>query len=357
MATTKPRQSEDIKVFAQRFQKDLQAFLDERVRSLSVHTTDAMKLAKNAAQFSLRPGKRMRPYLAAMTARAYGVPDDACLRLGVALELFHDFALVHDDIMDRSDERRGMPTVHKLYEAEHERKRWKGDGKQYALSSAILCGDLLYTWAEMALTTVHTTPESKHTLFDKYHVMKEEVILGQTLDTTMSVLPKGVSRKQLLEVIALKSGRYSIGRPILMGYALGGEDINDSTVLEATEPLGLAFQIQDDILGTFGDPKKTGKSIDSDIREGKMTILAWEARKRIEKATDQAVWDRAFGNLNATQKDIDVIRRLMVDTGSLVYVKELSKQLIEKSIEYAYQLPRITDFFIELAKTLEVRET
>ncbi|MFA5129531.1 MAG: polyprenyl synthetase family protein [Patescibacteria group bacterium] len=352
----KPLEQEDINGFAKRFQVELQTYLNERMSRSPVQTTDAKKLAQNSAQFVLRPGKRMRPYLAAMTARAFKVDEDVCIRLGIALELFHDFALVHDDIMDRSDERRGMPTMHKLYEAEHARKKWRGDAPHYGLSSAILSGDLLYSWADDAISTLHVNETTLRHVIKAFNVMKEEVILGQTLDATIAVLPKGISRKQLLDVLALKSGRYSIGRPILIGYALAGQDVDERTVLDVTEPLGVAFQIQDDILGTFGDPKKTGKSIDSDLREGKETILAWETRRRMEKEDDKKIWDRAFGNKDATQADLDAMRRIMSETGAYVYVKELAKQLMTKSIESAYQLPRISDFFISLAESLEERE-
>ena len=346
---------DDLRGFQKSFQKPLEQFLSVQTELATVQTIDAKKLMRTISLFVLRPGKRMRPYLAIRTARTYGIHRSKADKLGIALELFHDFALVHDDIMDRSDERRGQKTIHVLFEEEHERKGWKGAKEHYGTSGAILAGDLLHTWADRAVSGCPTDDLIKKKLLCAWSVMQEEVILGQTLDVTAAVLTHGISRKQLLDVLALKSGRYSIGRPILLGYTLAGAHVPERTVLDATEPLGLAFQIQDDLLSTFGNPKITGKSVDSDLKEGKLTILAWETMRRIECDADRKQWNAVFGNPNATKKELDALRKLIMHSGAYTYVQTLSTQLIERSIERAYKLPRISEWFIELARTLEQR--
>jgi geranylgeranyl diphosphate synthase type I len=343
--------------FQSSFQPALESFIADQLESISVRTIDAKKLARSVADLATRSGKRMRPYLAIRTAMACGVSESQALTLGIALELFHDFALVHDDIMDQSSERRGQKTIHAIFEAEHARKNWKGSAEHYGTSSAILAGDLLYTWAERAFDGIQAPDEIRVRLERAWSYMKEEVILGQTMDVITSVLPRGISRKQLLDIQTLKSGRYSIGRPIHLGYLFGGMDVAERTVLDATEPLGIAFQIQDDILGTFGDSKQTGKDIDSDLREGKLTMLVWEAKRRIESEEDRVIWDRVFGNRNATDAELAILRKIIQDTGALVYVKALAKQLIQHSIEHAYELPKISDWFIELAESLDDRSS
>ncbi|MCW1892096.1 MAG: polyprenyl synthetase family protein [Candidatus Uhrbacteria bacterium] len=349
--------SNDQASFQAAFQPALETFVSEQLRHLSVQTIDAKKLARSVADMATRKGKRMRPYLAIRTAMSCGVSEAQALPLGIALELFHDFALIHDDIIDRSAQRRGRPTIHTIFENEHQKKSWKGSAEHYGISSAILAGDLLYTWAERAFDEVRAPDEIRSKLERAWSLMKEEVILGQTMDVITSVLPRGISRKQLLDVQALKSGRYSIGRPILLGYLFGGVDIAERTVLDATEPLGIAFQIQDDIIGTFGDAKQTGKSIDSDLKEGKITMLVWEAQRRIESEEDRAIWERALGNPDATEAELNILRRIIQDTGALVYVRALSEQLVQRSIERAYELPKISNWFIELAESLEGRKT
>lgn len=347
----------ELDMFRKTFQKALETFIKSRVDNLPVRMIDAKKLAKVSASFVVRPGKRMRPYLAIKTATTCNASEEDAMKLGLALELFHAFALVHDDIMDRSEQRRGQPTVHAMYATEHEEKDWKGSSSHYGTSNAILSGDLLYTWAEKAFDGIHSSPEIEHRLSEAWNTMKEEVILGQTLDVVLGSLPHGISRKQLLDVLALKSGRYSIGRPIILGYILAGADFSESAVLAATEPLGLAFQIQDDILGTFGDIKTTGKDTDSDIKEGKMTMLAWEARRRLEETEDLDVWERAFGSANASKEDIEHIRSLMEKTGARVYVETLAEQLIHRAIEKSYELPLIGGWFTTLAESLRLRKT
>lgn len=330
--------------------------MNKQVGEIGISTVDTRKLVKTVNALVLRPGKRMRPYLAVKTASSCGVPMLRAYKLGVAMELFHDFALIHDDIMDNSSERRGSITVHKKYEEEHLSKGWRGSAERFGISNGILAGDLLLAWSEQALDELNLPPEVRDGVYRAWADMKTEVILGQSIDAVTSVLPRGISRRQLLEMLALKSGRYSIGRPILLGYALAGIEVSDATVMEATEPLGLAFQIQDDILGTFGDSRKTGKSTNSDIKEGKITMLAWEAKKRLEKEEDMATWERVFGNPQATDEDIRMIRELMESTGARIYVSELASQLIKKSIEMAYALPKISKWFIELAEELEDRD-
>lgn len=346
----------DRQEFREKFQPILEEYIEERKSTVQTYTIDTKKLVRVVTDLVLRPGKRMRPYLAVRTASSCGVPMLRAYKLGVAMELFHDFALIHDDIMDNSNERRGKITVHKKYQEEHQSKQWKGSAERYGISCGILAGDLLLAWSEQALDELNMPEEVRDSVYQAWGNMKTEVILGQVIDATTSVLPRGISRRQLLEMLALKSGRYSIGRPILMGYALAGIDVSEETVMQATEPLGLAFQIQDDILGTFGDSRKTGKSTDSDIKEGKMTMLAWETKKRLESDSDIATWERVFGNAQATDKDIQAARALMESSGARIYVSELASQLIARSIEMAYALPKIDKWFIELAEELEDRD-
>jgi geranylgeranyl diphosphate synthase, type I len=342
--------------FRDTFQPILDQYIKKRISEVGINTIDTKKIIRVITDLVLSPGKRMRPYLAVRTALSCGVPELRANQLGVAMELFHDFALVHDDIMDSSNERRGKPTVHRKFQQEHESKNWRGSAERYGISSAILAGDLLFAWSEQALDELNTPEDFREKMYRAWSDMKTEVILGQQIDLTSSVLPKGLSRKQLLQMLALKSGRYSIGRPILLGYALAGFDVAEQTVMEATEPLVLAFQIQDDILGTFGNAKKTGKSTDSDIKEGKMTMLAWETKRRLESDLAIKTWERVFGNAQASDEDIQIVRELMESSGARIYVSELASQLIKKSIEMAYALPNISSWFIELAEELENRE-
>jgi geranylgeranyl pyrophosphate synthase len=142
---------------------------------------------------------------------------------------------------------------------------------------------------------------------------------------------------------------------MLLGYALADHVISERSVLNATEPLGLAFQIQDDIISTFGDPKKTGKTIDADLKEGKITLLAWEAVRRMPNTQSKIVWERTFGNPKATKKELDELRKIIKNTGALTYVETLEEQLIDHAIEHAKALPKCGTWFVDLANALRHR--
>ncbi|MBD3251245.1 hypothetical protein GF380_02115, partial [Candidatus Uhrbacteria bacterium] len=312
----------EIEQFRTRFQKQLESYVLRRLSNAAVNHRDAKKLMRIVAKLVLGPGKRMRPFLTYRTAKRFGVTARSCMPVCIALELFHDFALIHDDIMDRSEKRRGKQTVHELYKDEHRKKDWKGSAEHYGTSCALLAGDLLFAWSEQSFAALNSKYDSLK-LRQAWDTLKEEVILGQTLDVTSSVLPHFISRKQVLEIQALKSGRYSIGRPMLIGYALAQASVSEASIMQATEPLGIAFQIQDDILSTFGSPKVTGKTKDADLKEGKLNILTLEARHRLPDDKARVVWNRTFGNPNATTKELDVLRQLIRDSGALNYVEIL----------------------------------
>jgi geranylgeranyl diphosphate synthase type I len=341
--------------FRKRFDRALADFVRAKMKRSPVKSGASGRVARAAADMSLAPGKRIRPFLAYRTAASYGIPFGRVAPACIALELFHDFALVHDDIMDRSDERRGNITVHKRFEAEHGKNRGKGSSEQYGTSLATLTGDLLLSWAENAMSQMKIPAAPVRGVPDAWSMLKEEVILGQALDVSMASFPERADRRKIMNVMALKSGRYSVGRPILLGYALANKKADEKAVLRAAEPLGIAFQIQDDIISTFGDPEQTGKSANSDLKEGKLTLIAWETARRIKTAADKKRWNAAFGNPDAPPRELDRLRGMMKDTGALAEANALAGRFAEQAIERADDLPRIGKWFAAFARFLKTR--
>jgi geranylgeranyl diphosphate synthase type I len=341
--------------FRRRFDRALEDFVRAKLKGSLVTSGASGRTARAAADIAMAQGKRIRPYLAYRTAKTFGVPFKASLSACIALELFHDFALVHDDIMDRSDERRGRMTVHKRFETEHWKNSGRGSPEQYGTSLAILAGDLLASWSEHAMGEARISGSAARIVIRAWSILKEEVILGQALDVYMACFPGRATKRKIMSVMALKSGRYSIARPILMGYALANKKADENAILRAAEPLGIAFQIQDDIISTFGDPEQTGKSADSDLKEGKLTLIAWETMRRIKTAADKKRWNAAFGNTNASPGDLDRLREMMKDTGALESANVLAKRFVGQSVKLADDLPGIADWFKEFALMLEKR--
>lgn len=342
--------------FRLRFNRALRLFIVERRKAATVRGIDAMRLHDAAARFAQAPGKRLRPYLAYRAAVDGRLETGRALKLALALELFHAFALIHDDLMDRSDMRRGRPSLHRAFEIEHRRRRLKGDAANYGAAMAILAGDLLLVWADAALHDAADKRPPKG-LLREWDVMRAEVMLGQALDVSLPTLRRPPARRDVLAMLAVKSGRYSIGRPLLLGLALAERHADEQTVLRATEPLGIAFQHRDDILGTFGSARETGKSVDSDIREGKISLLAWETRRRLQSAKDAAAWNRGFGRRNASRSAVAAVRRLMEKTGARDAVEKEIRRLTGLAQRRLKKLPFPYSWLLDLAATLAARKS
>jgi len=264
----------DIDGFRATVQQTLDSFVDEQGHRLELLGDDAARLV-DAARESVRGGKRFRAAFCYWGFRAVAEPADeqSLVRAASALELLHASALVHDDVMDASDTRRGRPSTHRAFESVHRDKGWTGNPEQYGAAAAILLGDLLLSWADELLRTSGLPSERVLDALGYFDTTRSEVIVGQFLD--VSVQARGASDvEQAMRVLRYKSAKYSVERPLHVGAALAG---GGPEVIEALTaygiPLGEAFQLRDDLLGVYGDPAVTGKPAGDDLVEGKRTVL------------------------------------------------------------------------------------
>ncbi|MFC7591810.1 polyprenyl synthetase family protein [Nonomuraea antimicrobica] len=222
------------------------------------------------SDFILGGGKRVRPQLCYWGWRGAGGDDcEEIISAAAALELCHAGLLIHDDIMDGSDLRRGRPTVHRSLAGLHQ-----GAGAEaFGRAGGILLGTLSLAWSDTLLSACGVEPprlRAAHHLFD---AMRTEVISGQYLDV-LTQLRAGATEAEALTVIRYKSAKYTVERPLQIGGALAGAS---AELLDSYSgfgvPLGEAFQLRDDVLGTFGSTPETGKSSLDDLREGKQTVM------------------------------------------------------------------------------------
>ena len=269
--------------FRAEVQATLDAFLAEQTDRLAPLGADAARLLTEA-RATVSGGKRFRAAFCHWGyAAVAGVPtgDDAraVARAAASLELLHASALVHDDLMDASDTRRGRAATHRGFEAEHRADGWRGDPVQYGAAAAILLGDLLLSWSDELLRRCGLGWDRVGPALDVFDLCRSEVIAGQFLD--VSVQARGrASVEQATTVLRYKSAKYSIERPVHIGAALAGA--GPATIERLTAfglPLGEAFQLRDDLLGVFGDPETTGKPAGDDLVEGKRTVLVALALK------------------------------------------------------------------------------
>ncbi len=274
-----------------------------------------------AAADLLAGGKRLRPLFCVWGARGAGAPyDDDLVRAACALELFQAAALVHDDVMDGSDTRRGKPSVHRRFAALHASSGWQGDGAAFGTGAAILLGDLLLSWSDELLASSGLLNDAARAVFD---TMRAELAGGQYLDLLEQVRPEPTVTTAL-RVAELKSAKYTIVEPLLLGAALAGHD-RTATYTAYGMPLGVAFQLRDDLLGVFGDPEVTGKPAGDDLREGKRTVLVALALEGATPAQAELV-RRELGNPALTAEGVAGLREVLVDTGAVAAVEERIEQ-------------------------------
>jgi geranylgeranyl diphosphate synthase type I len=257
-------------------------------------------------------GKRLRPAFCYWGFRAAGGEHgEPIVRAAASLELLHTFAVVHDDIMDESSYRRGTPTVN----AKH------GTG------TALLAGDLALVLADEELTSAGFSPEATTRAFVAYSRMRQEVIAGQFLELRVVESP-GITEDEARRIAILKSGRYSVREPLVVGALLGGAGAGLVDALgSAGEALGEAFQLADDLLGTFGDDRATGKPVDSDIRAGKKNMLyakTVELLDEPDRSSFRAAWGRGD---ELAEAEVARLRALVDSSGARAATESLVGEL------------------------------
>lgn len=284
-------------------------------------------VAAELAQFA-RGGKRIRPMFAYCGWLAAGRSEDdtaTVIRAVSSLELVQVAALVHDDIIDESDSRRGRPSVHRQFARLHGEHHWRGDGAKFGTASAILLGDLGLILADAMLQDAGLSPQTHSRVRHFFDIMRIEVMSGQYLDVLEQARPAAGEEalQSALRVARLKSASYTVTRPLHIGASIAGaaSDVLD-TLQTYGRHIGIAFQLRDDLLGVFGDPEMTGKPAGDDLREGKRTALIAIAEKYLTSSTDRELLGR-IGAADLRIDEIDQLRALLTDCGAVGEVESM----------------------------------
>jgi geranylgeranyl diphosphate synthase type I len=260
----------------------LREYLGERRRDSAYIGDDYAELTAALEEFVLRGGKRLRPAFAYWGWRAVTeTPDQPAgpteLRLFSALELLQACALVHDDVIDDSATRRGLPTVHRLFAERHQQRGWRGSPDQFGLSAAILLGDLALAWADDIVVSADISVDAHRRVQNVWAHIRTEVLGGQYLDI-VAESSGAQTVESAMNVNMYKTASYTVTRPLQLGAAVAADRPDVQKVFhEIGTDLGIAFQLRDDVLGVFGDPAVTGKPSGDDLRSGKRTVLLAEA--------------------------------------------------------------------------------
>jgi len=308
------------------FLASVQARLDRFLatqRDLLAPTGDRMDMVWEQVERFTQSGKRMRPafcywgYVAA--AGVAKEPPEAVMDIAASLDLLHLSALVHDDLIDASDTRRGGPAAHRFFESYHKEKGWQGDSEHFGRSAAVLLGDLLFTWSMSMVEQAVISSERLKRARPYLDAMRSEVVAGQFLDLVHQAKPS--SGEDLLNdarlVMEYKTAKYTVSRPVQVGAALGlaGDDTQQGLSRFGAH-VGHAFQMRDDLLGIFGDPAVMGKPAGDDLREGKKTVLIGYGLASASEA-DAHHLAQMLGDPTLTETDIDEARRILVECGAV----------------------------------------
>jgi len=316
----------------------LREYLGGRRSDADYIGADYTELTAALEEFVLRGGKRLRPAFAYWGWRAVAPPgavaDTDILRLFSALELLHACALVHDDVIDASATRRGLPTIHRLFADRHRERKWHGSSEQFGLSAAILLGDLSLVWADDIVAGVDLPIDAHRRVQRVWADIRTEVLGGQYLDIAAEA-SGAESVASAMTVNTYKTASYTISRPLQLGAAAAADRPDVQTIFhELGTDLGVAFQLRDDVLGVFGDPAVTGKPSGDDLRSGKRTVLLAEAVERAE-ATDPVGAKLLRTSIGTELSEVQVRELCLVieSVGALAAVESRIETLTRRALE------------------------
>jgi len=293
----------------------LRTVLDGKLRTLDAVPVDLRDVGAALRDYLLRGGKRLRGALVLLGHRAAGGAKDAALDASLGVELLHAYLLIHDDFMDQDDMRRGGPTMHRALGGDH-----------LGASLALLAGSLCESWGYQLLGPVAAL--AARTI--------EQVIVGQMADLR-APRQRELSARDVLAVQRAKTGTYTFELPLHLGATLanGSQQLLQALSAYAT-PLGVAFQIADDLLGTFGSPEVTGKPNASDLREGKRTLLVARALETAP-AADAA---RLRSQLGKPDADVEELREILRRSGAEASARADAERLCDEAL-HALDSPAI----------------
>ncbi len=347
-------------------QERVDRFLVTQEHSLTEISEDLLPYIELSRSL-LRGGKRFRALFNYWGWRAVSESRDALpsvVDASSALELFHAAALVHDDIIDNSDTRRGLPAAHRQFEKLHADNGWRGEAAEFGRSGALLLGDLLLGWSDELLDhglRALGDADRAHSARREFNRMRTEVTYGQYLDVLEERSWHTRAETDLLprahRVIVYKSAKYSVEAPLAIGAAIGGASIGQLSALrDFGLPLGVAYQLRDDVLGVFGDPEVTGKPAGDDLREGKRTVLIAIARTRLPGNAARLL-DELLGDPELSDQQVRMLQASITQSGAVDQVERIISHNADKARSALADAPINADARAQLSTLIDAVST
>ena len=296
------------------------------------------KLYDAAGHLIIHGGKRLRPYMVIRSCQIVGGKSSNAMNAASAVEMVHNFSLVHDDIMDNDEMRHGVPTVH----------------KKYGMPLAILAGDVLFSKAFQIISNSRLSDSATTQLVSRLAKACVDICEGQLLDIKMAEKRKIPSQADYITMIGKKTAALFDVSCAMGAICASNKSKDISNLSSFGRNLGIAFQITDDLIGVMGDPKVTKKPVGNDLREGKKSLPILMAIK-LAKGKDKKIILKAFGNSKVTRKDlnkaIEVIRSLGIEESvrkqAQKYSEKAEKSLSKYSGSAKSELITLLDFVVK----------
>ena len=299
--------------------------VSKKEKLLNIH------ILKHIKEHDLRPAKRLRGSFVYYGYRLLkNDKENEVMNASMSIELIHTALLMHDDFMDQDDTRRGLPTTHEYYKKYHLNKSFRFDPLHYGEGMAVNVGDTALMYGFEILGKSKFPNELKIKAVNRTFRGIANTAYGQAYDLTLESFGQA-TEKDITDIHLAKTAIYTYENPLHIGAILAGANINDLEIISKYAiPGGVGFQLQDDMLGLFGDTKKTGKPAHSDLRQGKMTLLIIKALEKANKHQKKRLLE-IWGNRNVGENEAQEARKIVIDTGSLDYSIKTAHKWVKKA--------------------------
>lgn len=351
-----------LRDFKARLDPKIAAYFDKTLAEAKQEDDLVYQSLEHVRTMTLAGGKRLRPAFMYYGYLAAGGEDrERLLDTAVAVELIHMFLLIHDDIIDRDALRHGEPTLHERYRAWGKQYLNLENPEHFGDSIALIVGDMLFALGNDIIFTSGFPEKHVYAALSRMQKIVSHTVVGQARDIYIEYRGEATIA-EILNMYEKKTARYTVEGPLHLGALLAGGTPELATELSRYAlPIGIAFQIQDDILGIYGDEKRIGKPVGSDIREGKITVLVAHVFEYADRATKKELDQLLKKGQALTAADVDRFRDIIRETGSLRAAQELALRYIEEGKEAlaALQSPIATEareFLVGVADYMAKRE-
>ncbi|MFZ1626719.1 MAG: polyprenyl synthetase family protein [Candidatus Moraniibacteriota bacterium] len=320
-----------LRDFKARLDPKIAAYFDKTLAEAKQEDDLVYQSLEHVKTMTLAGGKRLRPafmyygYLA-----AGGTDRERLLDTAVAVELIHMFLLIHDDIIDRDALRHGEPTLHERYRSWGKKYLNLENPEHFGDSIALIVGDMLFALGNDIIFTSGFPEKNLYAALSRMQKIVSHTVVGQARDIYIEYKGDATS-EEVLSMYEKKTARYTVEGPLHLGSLLaGGTSELAAELTRYALPIGIAFQIQDDILGTYGDEERIGKPVGSDIREGKITLLVSYVFEHANRKIKDEIRALLRKGKDLTAADIERFRVIIHETGALTHAKKLAQQYIEE---------------------------